>query len=569
MMTQETGFLKAFEVFRKICAFLKDAHRDGLRLDQAERTLQAYLAEQGRVFLEEYVAVAGDGDVGETVTCEGHVLQRSETPQSRRYLSIFGELGIPRYVYSAGAKKPIEYVPLDARLGLPAGEISYVLEDYQQRLCVKSPFAKGMEDLKAILGTAASVATAERMSQQLAGFAQGYHLSGLTEERTPAPAEEGELLVVAADGKGVPMRHTLEQRLQAEREAATQARPESAQESSSETAPCPPTPDVARVAPPGEEKVPVSASPPAFSDAKACRRSAGRQRRRRRSRKAQPDNKSRREKPGNKQMAYVGAVYTIDRFPRTADDVLDEIARRERQKERPRPQHKHVWGEMTQLEEGERIDGRSLLFVELAVQCHYRDPEHQKTLICLIDGEEPLWAAQAEWLERAVPILDFFHAMEHLWKVVAMFHQGRAAEAFVEHHARMFLEGKVDYAVRNMGQLLRKRKLRGKRAAEVERGMGYFRHNRDRMHYDQYLAQGYPIGSGMAEGTCRNLVKDRLELSGMKWEHMGAQAMIYLRALYLSEEWEPFINYRIEREQKQLYGQATIYGKLTPYGQAA
>ena len=191
MMAQETGFLKAFEVFQKICAFLNDASRDGVRMDQAERTVQAYLAEQGLAFLQEYVARAGDGDAGETVTCDERVLQRSDSPQRRRYLSIFGELGIPRYVYSAGARKAIEYVPLDCRLGLPDGEVSYVLEDYQQRLCVKSPFAKGVDDLKAILGTAVSVATAERMTQQLAGFAQGYHLSGLTEERTPAPAEEG------------------------------------------------------------------------------------------------------------------------------------------------------------------------------------------------------------------------------------------------------------------------------------------------------------------------------------------------------------------------------------------
>lgn len=268
-------------------------------------------------------------------------------------------------------------------------------------------------------------------------------------------------------------------------------------------------------------------------------------------------------------MAYVGAVYTIDRFRRTADEVLDEIARRERQKERPRPQHKHVWGDMTQLEEGERIDGRSLLFVELAVQCYYRDPDGKKTLICLIDGEEPLWDAQAEWLERAVPILDFFHAMEHLWKLAFVFFKGHAAERFVEHHARMFLEGKVDYAVRNFGRLRQKLKPKSDNAAEVERAIGYFRHNRDRMHYDEYLAQGYPIGSGAAEGTCRNLVKDRLELSGMKWEHTGARAMIYLRALYLNDEWEPFINYRVEREQKQLYGKDTIYGKLAPYGQAA
>jgi len=257
-------------------------------------------------------------------------------------------------------------------------------------------------------------------------------------------------------------------------------------------------------------------------------------------------------------MAYVGAVYTIDRFPRTADDVLDEVARRRREKERPRPQHKRVWGEMTRLREGGLLDGRSSLFVELAVDCHLRDPERKQTLICLMDGEEPLWAVKKKWLERGVGILDFFHAMEHLWKVACQFHTGCAAEAFVEHHARMFLEGKVDYAIRNFGSLMRRRKLRGKKQREVQRAIKYFRHNRKRMRYDEYLAQGYPIGSGMAEGTCRNLVKDRMELTGIEWEYLGAQAMIYTRALYLNGEWDQFTAYRAEKEQERLYARAQI-----------
>jgi hypothetical protein len=545
MMNQETGFLKAYEVFQKICEFLESARRDDLRLDEVERVVQTYLAEQGLAFLKEYVADAGDGDAGETVTNEDRVLQRSQRPHKRRYVSIFGELEIPRYVYSAGDKKAIEYAPLDARLGLPAGETSYVLEDYQERLCVKSPFAKGGEDLKAILGTAVSVATAEAMNRQMAGYAQGYRLSGLTEEQTPPRKKEGELLVVAADGKGVPMRRTLEQRLQEERSGIA---------ASTEVS----TDSPLGRHPPGTERRRQGVS----------RKSKRHRRRGLEAEDADEAKTPRGRRKGSKQMAYVGAVYTIDRFRRTADDVLDEIARRKRQTERPRPQHKHVWGEMTQLNEGQRIDGRSLLFVDLAVECHYRDPDRTKTLICLIDGEEPLWAAQAEWLGWAVPILDFFHVLEHLWKLASVLYEGRAAEAFVEHHARMFLEGKVAYAIRNFGRFLQNLNPRSKKAAEVKRAIGYFRHNRDRMHYDEYLAQGYPIGSGAAEGTCRNLVKDRLELAGMKWEHTGAQAMIYLRALYLNDEWNEFIDYRVEKEQERLYGKDTIYERLAPYGQA-
>jgi len=130
------------------------------------------------------------------------VLTRSETPQTRRYLSIFGELSISRYVYSSGSKKRIEYSPLDAPLGLPAGEISYVLEDFQQRLCVQTPYGKSTEDLKAILGTGVVVGTAEHMTQEMGEFAEAYRLSALTDEGTPPAENEGQFLVVAGDGKG-------------------------------------------------------------------------------------------------------------------------------------------------------------------------------------------------------------------------------------------------------------------------------------------------------------------------------------------------------------------------------
>ena len=72
-------------------------------------------------------------------------------------------------------------------------------------------------------------------------------------------------------------------------------------------------------------------------------------------------------------MAYVGAVYTIDRFPRTTDQVLDEMARRERSKDRPRPQHKRVWAEMTRIVDFEIAIGLPVTFAELNLHNVTRD----------------------------------------------------------------------------------------------------------------------------------------------------------------------------------------------------
>jgi hypothetical protein len=76
------------------------------------------------------------------------------------------------------------------------------------------------------------------------------------------------------------------------------------------------------------------------------------------------------------------------------------------------------------------------------------------------------------------------------------------------------------------------------------------------MKYDAYLAAGYPIGSGVIEGACRYVVKDRMERTGMRWEIEGASAMLELRSLYLNGDWQAFMNYRIKCEQEELYGQA-------------
>jgi CYTH domain-containing protein len=64
------------------------------------------------------------------------------------------------------------------------------------------------------------------------------------------------------------------------------------------------------------------------------------------------------------------------------------------------------------------------------------------------------------------------------------------------------------------------------------------------------------------------LVKDRLELTGMRWERQGAQSMLHLRAIYLNGEWDQFVKYRIEQEQAALYGPSTPYEKVGGYAQA-
>jgi hypothetical protein len=87
---------------------------------------------------------------------------------------------------------------------------------------------------------------------------------------------------------------------------------------------------------------------------------------------------------------------------------------------------------------------------------------------------------------------------------------------------------------------------------------GYFDRHRDRIRYHEYLAAGYPIASGVIEGACRHVVKDRMERAGMHWTLPGAQALLNLRCLALNDEWEAFIKYPIDQETTRLYANCPV-----------
>ena len=492
MMSKEQALHKAERHISQLKQLVEQAIEQGWRAHELERALFSELLELGFALFAMFLAAMGRGDEGSQVKHKGRTLKRLKKLHSRRYVSIFGPFDIPRTVYGTREGQEIQHVPLDARLGLPAGEISYVLEDWLERMCVKDAFRDSVDSLVALLGirVKVSVDTAEEHCRQMAQHAASFRVS----QEMPPPEEEGELLVATADGAGVPMRR-------------------------------PPDPALAEPTP------------------KRKRRGKG-------------------EKAGKKQMAYVGAVYTIDRFRRTPDDILDELLRKQRVKDRPRPQHKHVWAEMTRPKDGDSngllLHGPSYLFAELAVECLDRDPQRKKTLICLLDGEKQLEDLQREWLGRAVEILDFLHVTERLWTAAHCFHpeKSRQAEQFVEHYLRMLLEGKVDGVIRSFRGLLGTHRLTGQQRKRLSATITYYDNNRHRMRYDEYLAAGYPIGSGVIEGACRHLVRDRMEGAGMRWGLPGAQAMLHLRALYLNGDWQTFVEHRISQEQHALYAQA-------------
>ena len=264
------------------------------------------------------------------------------------------------------------------------------------------------------------------------------------------------------------------------------------------------------------------------------------------------------ERPGVKRAACAGAVYTIERFQRTAKDVVDEVRRRERAAERPQPQGKVVWAEMRQEIEGEEVSGREVVVADLCAELDRRDPVQTKAAIVLCDGERSLWLTFAAMLMRPyVAILDLWHVLTYLWLAAKVFRSSeRERHAFVTARLRLLLAGKAASVIKGLKQMGAQQSLTGEKRRTLAKVVGYLENNREHMQYDEYLRQGYPIGSGVIEGACRHVIKDRMERAGMKWTLAGASALLRLRVVHTNGHWDEYQEYRILREQRDLYGEA-------------
>lgn len=478
ILTQEQAILKGHTQFERLLALVQQGAVRGRTIDRIERDLWSGLLALGHTLLEAYVAGQGTGDLGPTLQWQGRTLHRLEEVHERRYVSVFGELSIPRHVYGTRETQKHEMVPLDARLNLPAGDFSYLLQEWDQAACVQDSYDESRASMRRILGLGQSVRSLEHMTGEMAQSVESFREA----QPVPPAAEEGSILVLTADGKGVPMR----------REA--------------------------------DESVP-------------------------------PGRRKKGEKANKKRMACVGSVYTIEPFVRTAAEVVDEVMREKAREKRPVPQHKQVRAELTRPIDGQEVNGKDRIFAWFQQQVAARNSTGDKPTVCLMDGERALWKKLAEYFVGIVCILDIFHVLERLWQAAHCFHAEGSDQAreFVSRRLERILEGEVGRVVGGLRQMAGKQGLKGSRLGQLESAIGYLENNRRFMRYDEYLAAGYPIGSGVAEGSCRYVVKDRMERTGMRWRTASAQAMLDIRAVYVSEQWEAFSAYRVDSGCRHLY----------------
>jgi len=471
IIEQERAMLKMQSEFDSMLTMLKEAISKGLQLHEVESNLWDRLLRIGHLSIQGYIDSQGTGDLGTTLEYQGRSLKKLDNLFGRRYVSVFGEHVIQRSVYGTRETQKLELIPLDAKLGLPDSEFSYLLQDWDQSLCVQNSYAESCNSIRKILHLDQHTASLQTMSRSMATHVDSFR----AKQPSAKQADPESIIVLTADGKGVPMRRDLK--------------------------------------------------------------------------KDGPAHKGRLkrgEKAGKKREACVGAVYTIPSFKRTAQDVVDEVSRHQKQLNRPIPQDKHLRAELTEVVNGKEVKGKERIFTWFTEALAIRNPKGLSPVVCVMDGDSNLWRMAKRVLGEAeieyVCILDLYHAMEYLWKAAYCFHAEGSPEAtsFVTDRLRRILEGKIGYVVGGLRQMSTKQGLSKYKKKELSKSIGYFHNNRKYMRYDTYLSAGYPIGSGVVEGACRHLVKDRMELTGMRWSVPGAQAILKLRAVSLNGNWEQF-----------------------------
>jgi hypothetical protein len=260
------------------------------------------------------------------------------------------------------------------------------------------------------------------------------------------------------------------------------------------------------------------------------------------------------DKPGEKRMACAAQTYTIGAHFRSNEGIADSFfgpsgheTAQENDPRRPKPLNRRTFVSLKEK--------KSAVFRWSSRSAKSRIHGGAEEKLVLMDGEKALRNLSGEFLAGWPEVLDLTHAVEKV-RIAGQLHygQGPAAEEYGREATLLLLEGRVGEVIEDFETALEDGTLSSLQAKELKsKALGYFRNNRDRMAYDQYLAKGLPIASGVIESTCNSLINIRMEGAGMFWSTDGAEAILKLRGVFLDDLWDDFWVFRTKSERKRLY----------------
>lgn len=259
------------------------------------------------------------------------------------------------------------------------------------------------------------------------------------------------------------------------------------------------------------------------------------------------------EKHGRKRMATVGAVYDLKPVPRTPADILGGAGHARAD---PPPAH-NKWLTASVVNDAARV------VATVFDEAERRDPRHARTWVALVDGNNhQIERIRAEASRRGIDVAvvcDFVHVLEYLWDAAwCFFNEGdTAAEAWVADRAWAILDGRAKEVAAGIRRRASNERLPAGNRKTADTCAHYLTRKAPFLDYPKALAAGWPIATGVIEGACRHIVKDRMDLTGARWGLDGAEAVLKLRTVHSNGHFEEYWKFHLAQERHRVH--ATCY----------
>lgn len=259
------------------------------------------------------------------------------------------------------------------------------------------------------------------------------------------------------------------------------------------------------------------------------------------------------EKPNRKRMATVAAVYSLKPQERTPEMVMGVEEEKGR---RPRAENKRVWASLERDPEE--------IIQAMFDEALRRDPEKNRPWVVVLDGAEKQLDLVLGFVLKNRPdaqvVLDFIHVLEYVWKAAYSFFSvgSKEAQEWVAHRALEILKGEAQGVATRMRESAKAHKLKPEKRKAVEKCADYLEKYDALLDYHIFLKEGLPIASGVIEGACRHLIKDRMDLTGARWRLKRAEAVLRIRSLKSSGDFEAYWSYHLERERERNHSQRSV-----------
>lgn len=257
------------------------------------------------------------------------------------------------------------------------------------------------------------------------------------------------------------------------------------------------------------------------------------------------------EKRNRKRLAEVGAVYDLEPVARSAAEVIGSHQSDTAPAAAPKAKNKWLTASV--------VDDAADVLAAVFNEAERRDPDHQRNWVALVDGNNhQIECINTEAADRGIDItivIDLVHVLEYLWNAAWYFftEADPAAEAWVADRALAILNGNARQVAAGIRRRATAMELPRTERTQADTCAKYLVNKADYLDYPTALCSGWPIATGIIEGACRHLVKDRMDITGARWGCAGAEAVLKLRAIRANNDFEQYWHYHLNREQDRTH----------------